>query len=144
MSESATGEKTHVEGNGVGARVKRKEDYRFLIGKGKYTDDINVAGQTYAVFVRSPYAHATLNSIDTSAAAAAPGVVGVFTGDDLAADGIGPLICGVVVKDANDEPHKAPVHPALAQGKVNYVGDHVAVVVAETLAQFCTGRISAA
>ena len=121
--------------NGIGASVRRKEDNRFLIGKGNYTDDINVAGQTYAAFVRSPHAHATINSIDTSAAEASAGVVAVFTGDDLAADGIGPLICGVTVTSDDGEPHRAPAHPALAQGKVNYVGDHVAIVIAETLAQ---------
>jgi carbon-monoxide dehydrogenase large subunit len=121
--------------NGIGASVRRKEDKRFLIGKGNYTDDINVAGQTYASFVRSPHAHATINGIDTSVAKASAGVVAVFTGDDLAADGIGPLICGVTVTSDDGEPHRAPAHPALAQGKVNYVGDHVAIVIAETLAQ---------
>lgn len=121
--------------NGIGASVRRKEDNRFLIGKGNYTDDINVAGQTYAYFVRSPHAHATLNGIDTSAAEKAPGVVAVLTGDDLAADGIGPLICGVTVTSDDGQPHRAPAHPALAQGKVHYVGDHVAVVIAESLAQ---------
>jgi carbon-monoxide dehydrogenase large subunit len=121
--------------NGIGASVRRKEDKRFLIGKGNYTDDINVAGQTYACFVRSPHAHATINGIDTSAADNAPGVVAVFTGDDLAADGIGPLICGVTVTSDDGQPHRAPAHPALAQGKVHYVGDHVAVVIAESLSQ---------
>ena len=121
--------------NGIGASVRRKEDNRFLTGKGNYTDDINVVGQTYAYFVRSPYAHANLNSIDTSAASASDGVVAVLTGDDLAEDGIGPLICGVNVTSDDGEPHRAPLHPALAQGKVNYVGDHVAVVIAESLAQ---------
>ena len=121
--------------NGIGASVRRKEDNRFLTGKGNYTDDINIVGQTYAYFVRSPYAHANLNSIDTSAASASDGVVAVLTGDDLAEDGIGPLICGVNVTSDDGEPHRAPLHPALAQGKVNYVGDHVAVVIAESLAQ---------
>ncbi len=121
--------------NGIGVSVRRKEDSRFLIGKGNYTDDINVVGQTHAVFVRSPHAHATLNGIDTSAAAAASGVVAIFTGDDLAADGIGPLICGVTVTGDDGEPHRAPVHAALAQDKVNYVGDHIAVVIAESLAE---------
>ena len=120
---------------GIGASVLRKEDYRLLTGNGNYTDDINIVGQTHAYFVRSPHAHATLNSINTAAAAAAPGVVAVFTGDDLAADGIGGLICGVVVTGKSGEPNATPAHPALAQGKVNYVGDHVAVVIAETLAQ---------
>ena len=121
--------------NGIGVSVRRKEDSRFLIGKGNYTDDINVVGQTHAVFVRSPHGHATLNGIDTSAAAAASGVVAIFTGDDLAADGIGPLICGVTVTSDDGEPHRAPVHAALAQDKVNYVGDHIAVVIAESLAE---------
>ncbi len=121
--------------NGIGVSVRRKEDSRFLIGKGNYTDDINVVGQTHAVFVRSPHAHATLNGIDTSAAAAASGVVAIFTGDDLAADGIGPLICGVTVTSDDGEPHRAPVHAALAQDKVNYVGDHIVVVIAESLAE---------
>ena len=120
---------------GIGASVRRKEDQRFLLGKGRYTDDINVAGQTHAYFLRSPHAHAVIEGIDTSAAAAAPGVAAVLTGDDLAADGIGPLICGVTVTSDDGEPHRAPAHPALAQGKVNYVGDHVAVVIAETLTQ---------
>ncbi|MCY4269961.1 MAG: xanthine dehydrogenase family protein molybdopterin-binding subunit, partial [Gammaproteobacteria bacterium] len=83
--------------HGIGASVRRKEDQRFLLGKGRYTDDINVAGQTHAVFLRSPHAHAIIEGIDTQAATAAPGVVAVLTGDDLAADGIGPLICGVTV-----------------------------------------------
>ena len=79
--------------NGIGASVLRKEDSRFLIGKGNYTDDVNVVGQTYAYFVRSPHAHATLNGIDTSEALTSKGVVAVFTGDELTADGIAPLIC---------------------------------------------------
>ncbi|HCX14997.1 MAG TPA: carbon monoxide dehydrogenase, partial [Rhodospirillaceae bacterium] len=121
--------------NGIGASVRRKEDVRFLTGKGNYTDDVNVVGQSHAYFVRSPHAHATINNIDTSVASASDGVIAVLTGDDLAADGIGPLICGVNVTSDDGEPHKAPAHPALAQGKVNYVGDHVAVVIAETLDQ---------
>ncbi len=120
---------------GIGASVRRKEDQRFLLGKGRYTDDINVEGQTYAVFVRSPHAHAVIEGIDATAATAAAGVVAVLTGDDLAADGIGPLICGVTVTSDDGQPHRAPAHPALAQGKVNYVGDHVAIVIAESLTQ---------
>jgi carbon-monoxide dehydrogenase large subunit len=121
--------------NGIGASVLRKEDNRFLTGKGNYTDDVNVLGQTHAYFIRSPHAHATIDRIDLSAASCSEGVVAVFTGDDLAADGIGPLICGVNVTSDDGEPHRAPLHPALAQGKVNYVGDHIAVVIAETLVQ---------
>jgi carbon-monoxide dehydrogenase large subunit len=121
--------------NGIGVSVRRKEDKRFLIGKGNYTDDINVHSVTHASFVRSQHAHATLNGIDISAAMASEGVIAVFTGDDLAADGIGPLICGVTVTSDDGEPHRAPAHPALAQGKVNYVGDSIAVVIAETAEQ---------
>ena len=105
--------------NGIGASVRRKEDNRFLTGKGYYTDDVNVLGQTHAYFVRSPHAHAKINNIDTSEAISSEGVIAVFTGDDLAADGIGPLICGVNVTGDDGEPHKSPAHPALAQGKVN-------------------------
>lgn len=121
--------------NGIGARSLRKEDARFLTGTGHYVDDISRPGQAYAAFVRSPHAHAKLNEVDTSKAAKAPGVIGVFTGDDLAADGIGGLICGWTVTDKNGDPMKAPPHPALAQGKVNYVGDHVAIVIADTLSE---------
>ncbi|MDX2159210.1 MAG: xanthine dehydrogenase family protein molybdopterin-binding subunit, partial [Hyphomicrobiaceae bacterium] len=119
---------------GIGASVKRKEDLRFITGKGQYVDDINRPGQSYAVFVRSPHAHATIKSIDTAEALASPGVLAVFTGSDLAADKIGSLICGWMIHSKDGSPMKAGPHPALAQGKVRYVGDHVAVVIAETLA----------
>ena len=120
---------------GIGASVRRKEDRRFLTGNGNYLDDMNVEGQTYAYFVRSPHAHATINSIDTSAAEASDGVVAVLTGQQLADDGIGGLICGWVIHSKDGELHKAPAHPALAVDKVRYVGDHVALVVAETASQ---------
>ncbi len=120
---------------GIGASIRRKEDQRFLTGAGRYLDDINVAGQTYAHFVRSPHAHAGILSIDTTAAAAAPGVLAVLTGKDVADDGLGGVICGWTVTDKNGEPMKAPAHPLLAVDTVRYVGDHVAIVVAETLDQ---------
>ncbi|MCC6920920.1 MAG: xanthine dehydrogenase family protein molybdopterin-binding subunit [Alphaproteobacteria bacterium] len=120
---------------GIGAAVKRKEDFRFITGKGNYTDDINRPGQAYAYFVRSPHAHAKINGIDASAALASPGVIAVLTGEDLAADKIGGLICGWMVHSKDGTPMKAGPHPALAQGKVRYAGDHVAVVIAETAAQ---------
>ena len=87
----------------IGSRVERKEDKKFLTGKGRYTADINLAHQTYACFVRSPHARAKINKVDISKALRAPGVVKILTGDDLAKD------------------------------SVNFVGDHVAVVIAETL-----------
>src|SRR5215207_9185976 len=120
---------------GVGASVRRKEDLRFITGKGNYTGDVNRAGQTYAYFLRSPHAHANLRSLDTAAAKAMPGVVGILTGEDLAEDKIGGLICGWMIHSKDGTPMKAGPHPALAQGKVRYVGDHVAVVIAETVAQ---------
>ena len=120
---------------GIGASVLRKEDKKFLTGKGRYTDDINRSGQTHAYFVRSDVAHANIKSIDTKAASAASGVVAVYTGEDVVADGIGGPICGWVVPCRDGSPTKEPPHPILANGKVRYVGDHVAVVIAETLAQ---------
>ncbi len=121
---------------GIGAAVKRTEDFRFLTGNGTYVDDINVTGQTYASFVRSPHAHAKINAINTSAAEGMDGVIAVLTGEQLAADGVGPLICGWNIAGKNGvEAHNSPIHHALAMGKVNYVGDHVAVVVAATKAQ---------
>ena len=85
--------------------------------------------------MRSPHAHAEIKRIDTSAAATMPGVVGILTGADLAADKVGGLICGWMIHSKDGTPMKAGAHPALADGKVRYVGDHVAVVIAETLAQ---------
>jgi carbon-monoxide dehydrogenase large subunit len=121
--------------SGIGAPVRRKEDHRFITGAGKYTDDINRPGQTYAFFVRSPHAHAKIRKIDTKAAAKMPGIVGILTGADLAADKVGGLICGWMIHSKDGSPMKAGAHPALADGKVRYVGDHVAVVIGETLAQ---------
>jgi carbon-monoxide dehydrogenase large subunit len=119
----------------IGASVKRTEDIRFITGKGHYVDDVNRPGQTYAYFLRSPHAHATIDKIDLSAALKAPGVVAIFTGDDIAADKVGGLICGWMIHSKDGSPMKAGAHPALAQGKVRYVGDHVAVVIADTYAQ---------
>jgi len=120
---------------GIGASVKRKEDGRFLTGSGRYTDDMNLPGQLYAYFVRSPHAHARINGIDKTAAMNAPGVVAVYTGEDVAADKLGGLPCGWLITDVDGQPMKEPAHPILAQGKVRYVGDHVAVVIAESVWQ---------
>jgi carbon-monoxide dehydrogenase large subunit len=119
----------------IGKSIKRKEDYRFLTGSGMYTDDVSVPGQTHACFVRSPHAHAAIKGIDAGKARAAPGVIAVFTGEDLAQAKVGGLPCGWLITDVNGQPMKEPPHPPLAQGKVRYVGDHVAVVIAETLNQ---------
>jgi len=124
-----------MSATGIGASVKRTEDIRFITGKGHYVDDINRPGQAYAYFLRSSHAHATIDKIDTAAALKAPGVVAIFTGDDIAADKVGGLICGWMIHSKDGSPMKAGAHPALAQGKVRYVGDHVAVVIADTYAQ---------
>src|SRR5690606_35180314 len=97
-------------------------------------DDINVPGQTYAVFLRSPYPRARIAAVDASAALAEPGVVGVFTGKDLAADGVGDLPCGWLVKSRDGTDMKIPARPPLAVEVVNFVGEPCGVVIAETLA----------
>ncbi|MDH3236426.1 MAG: molybdopterin-dependent oxidoreductase, partial [Alphaproteobacteria bacterium] len=120
---------------GIGASVRRKEDYRFITGAGRYVDDINLRGQAYAAFVRSPHAHAEITSINTDKAKASDGVVAVFTQADLAAGGLGPQPCGWAVSSKNGDPHKAPHFPLMAEGRVRYVGENVALVIADTLAQ---------
>ncbi len=117
---------------GIGAAVKRVEDFRFLTGRGNYTDDIDRPGQAYAWILRSPHAHAQIKKIDTAKAATAPGVIAVFTGKDLEADGIGGLPCGWQVNNKDESPMAEPAHPALAADKVRHVGDQVAVVIAES------------
>jgi carbon-monoxide dehydrogenase large subunit len=119
----------------IGASVVRREDYRFLTGAGQYTDDVTLPHQSYAVFVRSPHAHARIKKINTAKAKSAPGVVGIFTGDDIATAKIGGLPCGWLITGTDGQPMKEPPHPVLAQGKVRYVGDHVAVVIADSQAQ---------
>src|ERR1700739_2447864 len=106
-----------VNGTGIGASVRRKEDIRFITGKGRYTDDVNRPGQAYAYFLRSPHAHAEIKSIDLAAAAKAPRVVAIFTGEDVAADKVGDLICGWMIHSKDGSPMKAGAHPVLAHGK---------------------------
>ena len=120
-------------GTGIGASVRRKEDVRFITGAGNYMDDINQPGQTYAVFLRSPHARAKILTIDASGALATPGVVAVFTGADLAADGIGDLPCGWLVKSRDGSDMIQPPHPPIAVERVNYVGEPYGIVIAETL-----------
>ena len=117
---------------GIGASVRRKEDVRFLSGRGNYTDDINRPGQLYAYIKRSDRPHARIDGIDTKAASAAPGVVAVFTGADMAAENIGGLPCGWQIHNKDGSPMAEPPHPVLAVGKVRHVGDAVAVVIANS------------
>ncbi|HJS87385.1 MAG TPA: xanthine dehydrogenase family protein molybdopterin-binding subunit [Acetobacteraceae bacterium] len=120
---------------GIGASVRRKEDRRFLSGRGNYTDDINRPGQLYAYILRADRPHARIGRIDTTQAAKAPGVVAVFTGADMQAENIGGLPCGWQIHNKDGTPMAEPPHPVLAVGKVRHVGDPVAVVIAETRQQ---------
>ncbi|HEX5507289.1 MAG TPA: xanthine dehydrogenase family protein molybdopterin-binding subunit [Pseudolabrys sp.] len=124
-----------MSATGIGAAVRRKEDLRFITGKGQYTDDVVRPGETRAVFVRSPHARAKIRSIDASEAKKMPGVVAVLTGAELANDKIGNLICGWMIHSKDGSPMKMAPHPAIAAGTVNHVGDAVAVVIAETKGQ---------
>ena len=117
----------------IGKAVQRKEDYRFLSGSGQYTDDVVLPHQSYGYFLRSPHAHARIRSINTAAAMKAPGVLGIFTGKDFTT--VGGLPCGWLITSIDGTPMKEPKHPVLADDKVRYVGDQIALVVAETLAQ---------
>jgi carbon-monoxide dehydrogenase large subunit len=120
---------------GVGQPVRRKEDDTLVRGKGKYTDDFSLPGQVYAWIVRSSHAHGILRGIDTEAAKAMPGVLGVWTGADLASANYGPYTCGLPLKSRDGSPLLQTNRTALMTDKVRYVGDPVAFVVAETQAQ---------
>ncbi len=121
-----------VSQTGIGVPLLRKEDRRFLSGRGNYVSDITRPNMTWAVFARSPHAHAKILRIDTKAALAIDGVVTILTGEDLKTDGVGGIPCGWGITSKDGQPMKEPPHPALAQGKVRYVGDAVAMVIGET------------
>ena len=120
---------------GIGQAVRRKEDVRFVTGKGTYTDDANRPGQAHAVFLRSPHAHARIKRIDTAAARAAHGVLAVYTGDDVARAKLGMIRCVVPLKNRDGSNYANPGRPLLAQERVRHVGEAVAMVVAGTLAE---------
>src|SRR6202023_746945 len=117
---------------GIGASVVRKEDRRFITGKGRYVDDIKLQGMTHAHFIRSPHAHAKVKHIDSSAAMQMPGVVGVLTGQEIVDDKVGNLICGWAITSKDGTPMKMGAWPAMAPETVRFVGQAVAVVIAET------------
>ena len=119
----------------IGQPVPRAEDPRHLTGGGRFTDDTSIAGQAHARFVRSPIAHGEIRAIDTSAAAAMPGVLAIYTGTDLNDDGIGHIPSALPLKNRDGSPYIVPPRPALAVGRVRHVGDAVAVVIAETAIQ---------
>ncbi len=118
---------------GIGQPVPRSEDPTLVRGQGRYTDDLNLPNQAYAVIVRSSHAHGVIRGIDTEAARKMPGVLGVFTGKDLAA--YGTLKCGIPLKNRDGSEMRKPPRPALPTDKVRFVGDPVACVIAETLSQ---------
>ncbi len=120
---------------GIGQPIKRFEDQRLLRGEGRFHNDVNLPGQAHAVIVRSTHAHAQIRSIDTTAALAAPGVVAVFTGADLAKDGLGTMQMTLKRKRPDGSPMFASPHRGLTAERVRYVGDPVAIVIAETPAQ---------
>ena len=115
---------------GIGASVRRKEDWRFLTGAGRYIDDISLPGEAYAAFVRSPHAHARIRAIDATAALALPGVLAVFTGQDLAAAGVGTLGPILVLHGKDGRKMVEPQRRPLSIGKVAYVGEPVAMAIA--------------
>ena len=120
---------------GLSQSIRRVEDPRLLKGGGRYTDDVAVAGQAQGYVLRSPHAHAKIISIDTAAAKAMPGVLGIWTAADLTAAGIGNLPCLAPVKSVDGSPTSDTPHPVLADGVVRYVGDPVAFIAAETITQ---------
>src|SRR5437764_13317279 len=124
-----------VQKFGIGQPVRRTEDPVFVRGQGRYTDDVRLPNQAYAAMVRSRHAHGVIRNIDVKAARAMPGVLGVFTGQDLAAAGYGTLKCIVPFKNRDGSEMRKPPRPALPTDKVRFVGDPVAFVVAETPAQ---------
>ena len=133
MSANGNGTNGAGPGTGIGASAKRKEDLRFLTGRGRYTSDISLPGQLHAHILRSPVAHAVVRGIDAEAARAAPGIHAVFTGADM--EGVGGIPTGWLIHSKDGSPMVEPPHPPLAADRVRYQGDCVAVVVAETREQ---------
>jgi len=119
---------------GIGQPVRRVEDRRFITGRGRYLNDLNRPRQAYAFMLRSPHAHARIRAVDIAAAFSAPGVLAVYTGEDLSVDGLGTIPCLSAVTNRDGSPSAMPPHPAIARDRVRHVGDTVAMVVAESVA----------
>lgn len=135
MNKPATAEDVAALQFGIGQPVSRLEDPTLLRGEGRYTDDVSLPGQAYAAFVRSPHAHGTIGAISTESARTMPGVLAIYTAADLAPMGYGPLKCVIAFQNRDGSPMTTPLRHALASGKVRFVGDPVAVVIAETAHQ---------
>ncbi len=119
--------------DGIGVPLRRREDRRFLTGRGCYVHDIVRPRQLYAIFLRSPHAHAAIVAIDKTAAMAEPGVAAIFTAKDVIADKLNGVPCAWGITGKDGQPMKEPPHPLLAQGKVRHIGDPVAMVVADSI-----------
>src|ERR1700733_10932835 len=132
-ADELTAEALATQKFAIGQSVPRSEDPQLLRGKGRYTDDVGLPGQVYAVMVRSQVAHGVIRAIATAEARKMPGVLGVYTAEDL--QGYGPLKCVVPFNNRDGSPMKKPLREALAKDKIRYVGDPVAFIVAETLLQ---------
>jgi carbon-monoxide dehydrogenase large subunit len=124
-----------MEKFGIGQPVRRVEDVRLVTGQGTYTDDYNLEGQAFSSFLRSPYAHANILSLDTNEATKSPGVIAIFTGKDVDADGMNDMPCMVAIKNLQGDPMYAPRRRPLVSDRVRFVGDLIAIVVAETSVQ---------
>ncbi len=132
MTDTSTSPMASPIASPLGKPLLRREDQRFLTGNGQYTDDIHLQRETAGVFLRSPHAHARIKSIKLDAAKKSPGVIAIFTGQDLADAKVNGLPCGWLINNKDGTPMKEPAHPCLAQGKVRHVGDQVALIVAQT------------
>src|SRR5580704_12514091 len=129
-----------ANGTGIGQPVRRREDFRLVTGNGRYSDDLNLPGQAYAVFIRSPHAHALICKLETRAATTAPGVLAVLTSDEVRADGLNPLPhisnnhpADIRIVNKDGSPVVRPQHQPIVFPEVCHVGEIVAVVVAETV-----------
>src|SRR5918996_2826709 len=136
MTQTAIGGRAMSDfrfGSAHGAR--RREDEPLLTGRGRFTDDLQVSGQAHAAFVRAPVGHAEIRAIGVDAARRMPGVLGALTGRDVVADGLGGIPPLISFPGRGGQPMHAAAMPVLALDRVRYVGEPVAIVVAETAAQ---------
>jgi aerobic carbon-monoxide dehydrogenase large subunit len=127
--------------DGIGMPLRRREDRRFLTGRGRYVHDIVLPQQLHAVFLRSPHAHAEIAAIDKAEALASPGVAAIFTAEDVTADKLNGVPCAWGIAGKDGKPMKEPPHPLLARGKVRHVGDPVAMVIADSIEAARTHRL---
>jgi carbon-monoxide dehydrogenase large subunit len=134
-AREAMSEQSTIGRFGSGREVKRIEDAGLLVGAGRFADDVSLPAQTHLVFLRSPYAHARIVSIDTTAALDRPGVIAVLTGADLAAAGVKPLPLAPMFTRPDGSAGASPLRPALADGIVRFVGEAVVALIAETVGQ---------